>query len=351
EAKSKLLEAAKLHAHIGRQIDDDENVPLNYYINNDLHIQFGREKFCIVTRLRFGVKNREEYDTQANLPFRRRVFSSHLDGQPITGIDVANAIAGPTFVELYDDDAVGLCCLGILQLVLLGAKSRRNVPEVAAWSKKNGRFLAEMVIPFFEGEIPAARLTPDDNEARSYRWISSRAYFDGFIDQVERVPFDLSRQNMYEIPSDIYRQFVEQKIEHERNRKDVDDIKEQMLKFKEEMNARSVRQENTVPINVGQHYGFNDFSQFQSMHGGLSSFKGHANSSFFNMGTPSNFQTPMRSQPGSFDWQRQMPEQSASQYWQPSPQPVLIIHLVRCHLILVCQICKPLLRRNMMLMA
>nr|GFC96241.1 hypothetical protein [Tanacetum cinerariifolium] len=119
---------------------------------------------------------------------------------------------------------------------------------------------------------------------------------------------------MYEIPSNIYRQFVEQKIELERNRKDVDDIKEQMLKFREEMNARSVRQENTEPINVGQHYGFSDFSQFQSM-------QGQANSSFFNMGTPSNFQTPMRSQPGSSDWQRQMPEQSASQYWQPSPQP------------------------------
>nr|GEX12613.1 putative zinc finger, CCHC-type [Tanacetum cinerariifolium] len=59
--------------------------------------------------------------------------------------------------------------------------------------------------------------------------------------------------------------FVEQKIELERNKKDVDDIKEQMLKFKEEMNVRSVRQENTVPINVGQHYGFSDFSQFQSM--------------------------------------------------------------------------------------
>nr|GFC27927.1 phospholipase-like protein [Tanacetum cinerariifolium] len=233
--------------------DDDENVHLNYYINNDLHIQFEREEFCLVTGLRFGVENREEYDTQANLPFRRRVFSSHLDGQPITGIDIVNAIAGPTFVELYDDDAVGLCCLGILQLVLLGAESRRNVPEwllriandrvawnkypwdsyvwptlysqlrnanvrrwrtmyvdqprneddpttysifgytwafktwilesfrvtanryfdrfnrypkVAALSKKKGRFLAEMVIPFFEGNIPAARLTPDEDEAR-----------------------------------------------------------------------------------------------------------------------------------------------------------------------------------------
>ncbi|GJY96253.1 phospholipase-like protein, partial [Tanacetum coccineum] len=307
--------------------DDDENVPLNYYINNDLSIQFGREEFCLVTGLRFGVENREEYDTQANLPFRRRVFPSHLDGQHITGIDIANAIVGPTFAELYNDDVVGLCCLGILQLVLLGAESRRNVPEwllriandrvawnkypwgsyvwptlysqlrnanvrrwgplyvdqptneddpttysifgytwafktwilesfrvtairyfdrfnryprVAAWNKKKGRFLAEMVIPFFEGNIHAARLTPDDNEARLDWWISSKAYFDGFIDQVERVPFDLICKNMYEIPSDIYRQFVEQKIELERNKKDVDDIKEEMLKFREEMNARPV---------------------------------------------------------------------------------------------------------------
>ncbi|GJT68315.1 phospholipase-like protein [Tanacetum coccineum] len=232
--------------------DDDENVPLNYYITNDLSIQFGREEFCLVTGLRFGVENWEEYDNQKNLPFRRRVFPSHLDGQPITGIDIENAISGPTFAELYDDDAVGLCCLGILQLVLLGAENRRIVPQwllriandrvawnkypwgsyvwptlysqlrnanvkrwsqfyveettneddaktyslfgytwafktwilesfrvtsiryfyrfdryprVAAWRKKKGRFLAEMVIPFFEGNIPAARLTPDDNEA------------------------------------------------------------------------------------------------------------------------------------------------------------------------------------------
>ncbi|GJZ34006.1 phospholipase-like protein [Tanacetum coccineum] len=95
----------------------------------DSSIQFGREEFCLVTGLRFGVENWEEYDNQKNLPFRRRVFPSHLDGQPITGIDIENAISGPTFVELYDDDAVGLCCLGILQLVLLGAENRRIVPQ------------------------------------------------------------------------------------------------------------------------------------------------------------------------------------------------------------------------------
>ncbi|GJZ32772.1 phospholipase-like protein [Tanacetum coccineum] len=380
--------------------DDDENVPLNYSINNELSIQFGREEFCLITGLRFGVENWEEYDTQANLPFRRRVFPSHLDGQPITGIDIENAIVGPTFAELYDNDAVGLCCLGILQLVLLGAENKRNVPEwllriandrvawneypwgsyvwptlysqlrnatvrrwgplyvdqptneddwttysifgytwafktwilesfrvnatryyerlnqyprVAAWRKRKGRFTVEKVLPLFEGNIPIARLTPDDIEARSDWWISSKAYFDGFIDQVERVPFDVSRQNMEEIPSGIYRQFVEQKIELERNKKAVDDIKEEMQKFREEMNARPVRQENIVPIIAGPHYGLSDFSEFRSMPAGPSSF--------MNMGTPPNIQTPMWSQPGSYDRQRQMPEQSASHYWQPSSHP------------------------------
>ncbi|GKB62949.1 hypothetical protein Tco_0919135 [Tanacetum coccineum] len=40
-------------------------------------------------------------------------------------------------------------------------------PRVAAWSKKKGRILGHMVIPFFQGNMPAARFTPDDNEARS----------------------------------------------------------------------------------------------------------------------------------------------------------------------------------------
>nr|GFB02619.1 hypothetical protein [Tanacetum cinerariifolium] len=144
--------------------------------------------------------------------------------------------------------------------------------------------------------MPAARLTPDDNEARSDWWISSKAYFDGFIGQVERVPFVLSRQNMYEIPSDIYREFDEQKREIDRNKKEVDNIKEEMRKFREEMNVQP---------------------------GGPSSFQTHVNSSYFNMGTAPNFQTPMPSQHGSSDWQRQMPTQSATQYWQPdiSSQP------------------------------
>ncbi|GJV00117.1 hypothetical protein Tco_1329387 [Tanacetum coccineum] len=152
--------------------------------------------------------------------------------------------------------------------------------------------------------MPAARLTPDDNEARSDWWISSKAYFNDFIGQVERVPFDLSRQNMYEIPSYIYREFDEQKREIERNKKEVDNIKEEMRRFRQEMNVQPVRQENKEPINVDQHYGLSDFSQFQSMQGGTSSFQRHVNSSYFNMGMHRISNTQCRSQPGSSVWQR-----------------------------------------------
>ncbi|GJW06374.1 phospholipase-like protein [Tanacetum coccineum] len=363
--------------------NDDENVPLYYHINKDFSIPFGREEFCLVTGLRFGVQNWAEYDTKQRIPFRRRVFPSYLDGQPITGIDIANMINDESFAQLYDDDVVGLCCLGILQLVILGVESTRVVPDwmlrlandrvawdkypwgsyvwptlysqlrnaivkrwsplyvdeptdeddakkysifgytwafktwilesyrvtairyfdrynryprVAAWNKKKGRFLGPMVIPFFEGNMPAARLTPDDNEARSDWWISSRAYFDGFICQVERVPFDLSRQNMYEIPSDIYRDFDEQKREIERNKKEVDNIKKEMRKFREEMNVQC-----NIPY-----------------------FQGHVNSYIFqNYGVATNFLNPNVVPNRVHLLGKDRCRRSDTQYWQPdtSSQP------------------------------
>ncbi|GJT47205.1 phospholipase-like protein, partial [Tanacetum coccineum] len=220
---------------LGRQIDD-ENVPLYYNINKDFSIPFGREEFCLVTGLRFGVQNWAEYDTKERIPFRRRVFPSYLDGQPITGIDIANMIVDQSFAQLYDDDAVSLCCLGILQLVILGVESRRVVPDWmlrlandrVAWNKypwgsyvwptlysqlrnANVKRWSPLYVDeptneddakkysifgytwAFKGNMPAARLTPGDNEARSDWWISSKAYFDGLIGEVERVPLDLSR--------------------------------------------------------------------------------------------------------------------------------------------------------------
>ncbi|GJW05621.1 hypothetical protein Tco_1568044 [Tanacetum coccineum] len=59
----------------------------------------------------------------------RRVFSSRLDGKRITGKDVEDLIDSNSFKKLDDDDAVSLCCIGILQLVLLGLEDRRPVPN------------------------------------------------------------------------------------------------------------------------------------------------------------------------------------------------------------------------------
>nr|GEY36681.1 phospholipase-like protein [Tanacetum cinerariifolium] len=238
-----------------------------------------REEFCLVTGLRFGVENRKEYDTQANLPFRRCVFPSHLDEQPITGIDIVNAIVGPTFAELYDDEAVGLYCLGILQLVLLGVESRRNVPEWllriandrVAWKKYPwGSYVWPTLYSQLRntnvrlwGPLYVDQPTNEDDSTTysifGYTWAFKTRILESFRVTVIRIL-------MVSIGIlELLHGFVEQKIKLERNRKDVDDIKEEMLKFREEMNARPVRQENTVPINVGQHYGFSDFSQFQSM--------------------------------------------------------------------------------------
>ncbi|GKE40493.1 hypothetical protein Tco_1463898 [Tanacetum coccineum] len=63
------------------------------------------------------------------IPFRRKVFSSSLDGQPIREKHVEALINNKAFKKLDDNDAVSLCCVGILQLVLLGLEDRRPIPN------------------------------------------------------------------------------------------------------------------------------------------------------------------------------------------------------------------------------
>ncbi|GJZ44587.1 phospholipase-like protein [Tanacetum coccineum] len=333
---------------LGRQIfndenENDENVPLYYQINNDLSIPFGREEFCLVTGLRFGVQNWAEYDTKKRIPFRRRVFPSYLDGQPITGIDIENMIDDQSFAQLYDDDAVGLCCLGILQLVILGVESKRVVPDWMlrlandriAWDKYPW---GSYVWPTLYSQIRNAivkRWSPlyvdeptneDDSKKYSifgYTWAfktwileSYRVTATRFFDRYNRYPrvaaWNKKKGRFLGRMVIPFFEFNEQKREIERNKEEVDNIKEEMRKFKEEMNDQPVRQENKEPIIADEHYGLSDFSQFHSMQGGLSSFQRHVNSSYFNMGTPPIFQTPMPSQPGSSVWQTQMPAQSAT---------------------------------------
>ncbi|GKE31469.1 hypothetical protein Tco_1450791, partial [Tanacetum coccineum] len=231
----------------------------------------------------------------------RRVFPSSLDGEHITGNMVFRIIEDELFDRLHDDDAVILCCLGILQLVLLGVEGKRRIPD---W-----------MLMLANDRVGWDNYPWDETEARSDWWISSRAYSDGGIDQAERVPRHLKRQNMYEVLSELYRQFEEQKRDLEKQKRDIKEIRKKEADHQET-----------------QHYGISDLSEFSSMQGGPSSFQTHPNSSsFFNIGTPTNWQTPMSSQlgssnwqtpmptqPGLSNWQRQMPAHSATPYWQPT---------------------------------
>ncbi|GJZ01649.1 phospholipase-like protein [Tanacetum coccineum] len=233
---------------LGRQMelsgDETDIVPLYYHIVDDFQIQFGREEFCIVTGLRFGVEHSDEYDNdEAPIPFRRRVFPSSLDGKNIIGQTVEDLIESQRFYRLHDDDAVSLCCVGILQLVLLGVEDRRRVPDWilrlandrVAWDKYPwGSYLRRGVdkktYSIFgftwasKGCLPIERLTPDDNEARSEWWVSSRAYFDGVISVAERIPRHLNQQNVYEVPSEFYRDFEEQKRTVEEQKRAVEEM-------------------------------------------------------------------------------------------------------------------------------
>ncbi|GJW91262.1 phospholipase-like protein, partial [Tanacetum coccineum] len=89
-----------------------------------------REEFCLVSGLKFGVENSTDYNkAKEPIPFRRRVFSSDLDGGPIRGKDDELLIESDVFKKLDDKDAVSLCCVGLVQLVLLGVEDRRSVPN------------------------------------------------------------------------------------------------------------------------------------------------------------------------------------------------------------------------------
>nr|GEU46011.1 phospholipase-like protein [Tanacetum cinerariifolium] len=211
---------------------------------------------------------------------------------PLVLITCRKIIKDEVFNRLYDEDAVSLCCLGILQLVLLCVEAKRRIPDwilrlendkvgwdnypwdsfvwptlysqlkntnVKWWPKLYASQPANEIDKkaysifgytwAFKRNLPAARLTPDETEARSNWWISSRAYFDGSIGQTEILPHHLNRQNMYEVPSELYRQFEEQKraIEEQKRvieeiQKNEDDRKQMYEKVRTFMKGMNVEQ-------------------------------------------------------------------------------------------------------------
>nr|GEV38571.1 hypothetical protein [Tanacetum cinerariifolium]GEV38577.1 hypothetical protein [Tanacetum cinerariifolium] len=277
---------------------------------------------------------------------------SSLDDRPIRGKNVETLINSEAFKTLDDNDAVSLCCVGILQLVLLGLEYRRLVsnwilrrwpalyatqpkdevdkksysitgfawafktwilesfraatndyytrhrrlPRIVAWSSKN-KFYQKMLNPFLH------RLVPDEIEARSRWWVSSRAYFDGRNIEEERIPRHLNRNNYFKVPSEMYREFEEQIGGYKQMMEKRDDMYEKMSRFMEDVSAGPVPLAKE-PIIADQHYGISDLSGFRAI------------SSFFNMATPSNWQTPIPSYFGTPNSQPPIPSHPDTRNWQ-----------------------------------
>nr|GFA04246.1 phospholipase-like protein [Tanacetum cinerariifolium] len=330
-----------------------------------------REEFYLVSGLKFGVENSTDYNkAKDSIPFRRRVFSSDLNERPIIGKDVLLLIESDVFQRLDDNDAVSLCYVGILQLVLLGVGDRRPVsnwilsepasetdtksysiegfawafktwilesfraatddyytryrrhPRIVAWSSKH-KFYRNMLKPMLHvRKLPVQRLVPDETKARSRWWVSCRAYFDGRSFEEEQIPRQLNRNNYFEVSSEMYRDFEEHRRGYQQMKEKNVDMYEKLTRFMEDM--RRVPEAHTTPIIADQHFG-----------GAPSAFNTLANnSSFFNMSTPLNLPTPNQSnwlspsnwpkpnqsylgtpnskppipsQPGTSNWQNQMP--------------------------------------------
>ncbi|GKA48443.1 hypothetical protein Tco_0741401 [Tanacetum coccineum] len=124
--------------------EETEIVPLSYHLGHDIQIQFGREKFCLVTGLRFG-------------------------------------------------------------LVLLGLEDRRKVPD---WILRLANVRDDWdMYPW--GCRPTPTLTPNEFEARSDWWVSSRGYFDGHIREPARISRHVNQHTQDDVLVDYYRRLEE----------------------------------------------------------------------------------------------------------------------------------------------
>lgn len=110
---------------------DTDVVPLTYHVRG-YELKFGRQEFCLVTGLRFGIEFKEFLECRPT-PFRRRVFSSVYDGSSITVGMVHDKFYSEDFDKLSDIDAVRFSLVGLLVLVLLGLEFNYRV-ENWIWS-------------------------------------------------------------------------------------------------------------------------------------------------------------------------------------------------------------------------
>nr|GEW40244.1 hypothetical protein [Tanacetum cinerariifolium] len=209
------------------------------------------------------------------------VFSLDLDGRPIRGNDVLLLIESDVFKRLDDNDAVSLCCVGILQLVLLGVEDRRHVHN---WILRlaNDRVRWDNY-PWgsYTCILESFRTATDDYYTRYCRhsrivaWSSKHKFYRNMLKPMLHmlVPDETEARSRWG-----YQQMKEKNV----------DMYEKLTRFMEDM--RRVPEAHTTPIIADQHFGVSDMSEFQSYQGAPSAFNTLANnSSYFNMPTPSNY--------------------------------------------------------------
>ncbi|GJQ89923.1 hypothetical protein Tco_0001062 [Tanacetum coccineum] len=191
---------------------------------------------------------------------------------------------------MNNDDVVGLCLLGISELVLLGHELRYTVPEwcfrlvdnINAWNiypwgsyvwptlyeqlrdanvkRWETHFATERqpdsgrpkysLMGFtwaFKGAQPSPRLTPDVVEAQAEWWLASKAFFDGHIREPLRIPPLVNQHSRDDVPECIYQRVVEQ---------------DNLLKAQPMRGVRPIK----GPVYVGEHYGLRWFSKHGGCH-------------------------------------------------------------------------------------
>nr|GEU60289.1 phospholipase-like protein [Tanacetum cinerariifolium] len=278
------------------------------------------EEFCLVSGLKFGVKNSTDYNKAKDpILFRRRVFSSDLDGRPIRGKDVGLLIESGVFKKLDDNDDVSLCCVGILQLVLLGVDDRRPVPnwilrlanDRVSWDNypwgsyvwpKLYKHLRDANVKSWQPLYASDPTNETDTKSYSIEgfawafktWIleSFRAATDDYYTRYHchpRIVAWSSKHKFYrhmlkpmlhdnyllrdwyrmrlrldrDVPSEMYREFEEQRRGYQQMKEKNDDMYEKITRFMEDM--RRVPEANTTPIIVDQHFGTDNYLNYETV--------------------------------------------------------------------------------------
>nr|GEY83666.1 phospholipase-like protein [Tanacetum cinerariifolium] len=253
--------------------DENDVVPLKYDIVENFKMQFVREEFCLVSGLKFEVEYWADYnDEDEPIPFRLSVIFRCL------------------------------CCVGILQLVLLGVEDRRAIPDWIlrlandrdGWDKYPW---GSYVWPTLYSQLKNANVK---------RWPS--LYATQPIDEVDKKTYLIFEFTWAFKILESFRGWAEEYYtRHKRHHRVValssngrffrdmvfpffhmmkkgEDMYEKMSRFMKGMTVGSVRQAKPDPIIVSQHYGLSDFSGFQSNQGGSSTFQTPKNSSFYEVG-------------------------------------------------------------------